>query len=116
MVLAGEKKKEYAKPSKSLYRSLSFDRVSHGGLLYKVRFIFVCGSVLFIFRVVLSNRMQRVVVDGATAEWILVVSASMLGHRLFILHIGEIFDLVENILFPYADDSTLLAVVSKEIY
>ena len=37
----------------------------------------------------------------------------LLGPLLFILYISEIFDLVENRLFAYADDSTLLAVIRR---
>ena len=37
----------------------------------------------------------------------------MLGPLLFILHTSEMFELVENRLYAYADDSTLLAVVRK---
>ena len=37
----------------------------------------------------------------------------MLGHLLFMLYTSEIFELVENRLYAYADDSTLLAVVRK---
>ena len=37
----------------------------------------------------------------------------MLGPLLFILYTNEMFELVENILYAYADDSTLLVVVRK---
>ena len=40
-------------------------------------------------------------------------TASVLGPLLFILFTSEMFELVENKLFAYADDSTLLAVVRK---
>ena len=56
-------------------------------------------------------------VDDATSERIPIVSCmpqgSVLGHLLFILHTSEMFKLVENRLYPYADDSTLLAVALK---
>ena len=56
-------------------------------------------------------------VDGATIEWILIASGvsegSVLGPLLFILYTSEMFELVENRLYAYADDSTLLAVVRK---
>ena len=65
----------------------------------------------------LSNRRQIVVVDGATSEWIPIVSGvpqgSVLGPLRFILYTSEMFELVENRLYAYADDSTLLAVVRK---
>ena len=38
---------------------------------------------------------------------------SVLGPLLFILYTSEIFELIENRLFAYADDSTLLAVVQN---
>ena len=38
---------------------------------------------------------------------------SVLGPLLFILYTSEMFELVENRLYVYADDSTLLAVVCK---
>ena len=37
----------------------------------------------------------------------------MLGPLLFVLYTTKIFEQVENSLFAYADDSTLLEVVSK---
>ena len=63
----------------------------------------------------LADRMQRVVVDSAASEWIPIISGiprdTVLGPHLFIIYASEIFELVENRLFAYADDSTLLAVV-----
>ena len=53
--------------------SAPFDRVSHMGLLLKLRFVGVSGSVLSICREFLFNRRQRVVIDGATSEWIPIV-------------------------------------------
>ena len=38
---------------------------------------------------------------------------SVLGPILFILNTSEMFEQVQNRLFAYADDSTLLAVVRK---
>ena len=65
----------------------------------------------------LSDRRQRVVVDGAAIEWIPITSGvpqgSVLGPLLFILYTSEMFELVENRLFACADDSTLQAVVRK---
>ena len=56
-------------------------------------------------------------VDGATSEWIPIVSGvpqeSVFGPLLVILYCSEMFDLKENRLCAYADDSTLLAVVCK---
>ena len=97
--------------------SAAFDRVSHSGLLFKLKSIGVDGSVLSICREFLSNRRQRVVVDGAISEYIPIVSGipqrCVLGSLLFILYTSEMFELVENRLYAYADDSTLLLVAAS---
>ena len=55
--------------------SAAFDRVSHSGLLFKLKSIGVGGSVLSICTEFLSNLSQRVVVDGASInEWIPILS------------------------------------------
>ena len=57
-----------------LYRSArlsaSFDKVSHSGLLFKLKSIGEGGNMLSICTEFLSDRRQRVVVDGAASEWI----------------------------------------------
>ena len=77
--------------------STAFDRVSHRSLLFKLKSIGVGGSVLSICREFLSNRRQRGVVDGATSEWIPIVSGvpqgSMLETLLFIFYASEMFEL-----------------------
>ena len=97
--------------------SAAFDRVSHSGLLFKLKSVGVGGRVQSICREFLSHQRQRVVVDGAASEWIQIYSGvpqeSVLGPILFIQYISEMFELVENRLFAYKDDSTLLAVVRK---
>ena len=78
--------------------SASFNRVSHSGFLFKLKSICVGGSVLSICRDFLSNSRQRVVVDGATSEWIPIVSdmpQGSVGPVLFILYTSEMFELVK---------------------
>ena len=83
--------------------------VSHSGLLFTLKAIGVDGSVLSICREFLSNQRQRVMVDGATSQWIIIVSGilqgSVLGPLLFILYTSGMFELVENRLYACADDS-----------
>ena len=97
--------------------SAAFDRVSHDGLIFKLRSAGVGGCLLFICRgESLTDRRQRAVVDVASSEWIPIVSGvprgSVLGSLLFILYTSEMFDLVENRFFAYAN-STLLAVIRR---
>ena len=55
------------------------------------------------------------VVDGSVSNWFDVVSSvpqgSVLGPLLFVLYTSEMFELVQNNLFAYADDSSLVAIV-----
>ena len=63
----------------------------------------------------LSNRSQYVVVDGCRSKLVNVVSGlpkeSVLDPQLFLLYTLELFSIVENMLYGYADDGTLVAVV-----
>ena len=56
-------------------------------------------------------------VDCAASEGIQIISGmpqgSVLGPLLFILYTSKMFELIENRLFAYADDSALLAVDRK---
>ena len=63
----------------------------------------------------LSNLSQYIVVDGCRRKLVNMVSGvpqeSVLGPQLFLLYTAELFSIVENKLYGYADDSTLVAVV-----
>ena len=97
--------------------SAAFDRASHSGLLSKLESIGVGGNVLSIWTEFLSDHRQRVMVDDAASQWIPIISGmplgSVLGLLLFMIYTSKLFELVENRLFAYEDDSTLLAVVHK---
>ena len=55
-------------------------------------------------------------VDGCRSKLVNVVSGvqqgSVLGPLLFLLYTSQLYSILENKLFGYADDSTLMAVVS----
>ena len=71
--------------------------------------------MLSVLTQVLSNRSQYIVVDGCRSKLVNVVSGvhqgSVLGPLLFLLYTAELFSVVENKLYGYADHSTLVAVV-----
>ena len=73
--------------------------------------------MLSICREFLSDRSQRVIFVDAAGEWTQIVSGvpqvSVLGPILFIIYRSEMFELLDNRLFAYAYDTTLLAVVRK---
>ena len=64
-----------------------------------------------------SNQSQYVVVYGCRSKLVNVVSmvpqGTVLGLQLFLLYTAELFSIVENKLYSYADDSILLAVVTS---
>ena len=49
-------------------RSLTFDKVNHLGILYKLYSVGIGGSFLFILTQFLSNRSQQVIVDGCRSK------------------------------------------------
>ena len=63
----------------------------------------------------LSNRSQYVMVDGCRSKLVNMASGvpqgSVLGPQLSLLYTAELFSIVENKLYSYADDSTLVAIV-----
>ena len=71
--------------------------MSHCDLLFKLKSIGLGGSVLSICTDFLSDRRQRVVVDGSASEWIPIISGipqgKVLGPLLLILYTSKIFDL-----------------------
>ena len=102
--------------SAQLY-NVDFDRMGHSCPLFRFRSLGVSGSLLSICTEFLSNRRQRVKVNGAASEWIPIISGvpqgSELGPLLFILYSSEMYHLFENRLSAYSDDSTLLAIIRK---
>ena len=95
--------------------SAAFDRVNHQGILYKLCSVGIGGSVLSILIQFLSDLSQHVMVDNCRSKLVNVVSGmpqfSVLGVLLFLLYTSELFSVLENKLFCYTDDPTLIAVV-----
>ena len=85
--------------------SAVFDRVNHGGLVFKLREAGVGGLILKVLT-------QRVKVDGVFSSSIDIVSGvpqgSVLGPLLFLLYFADLPRLLQNELVGYDDESTLL--------
>ena len=93
--------------------SAALDCVDHKGLIFKLRQLGVGGPFPSILTEFLSNRLQRVVVDGLFNGYRSVISGvpqgSVLGPLLFVLYTHDMWFGLENMFVSYADDATLLA-------
>jgi hypothetical protein len=98
--------------------SKAFDTVCHEALLLKLERLGVSGPLLQWFRSFLTDRKQRVVVGSAASAYAAVTSGvpqgSVLSPLLFICFINDAFDVVENHLDVFADDSTLWAEIPSQ--
>ena len=97
--------------------SVAFNRVSHDGILHKFQNRNVGGPMLSIIEQYLRNKSQRVEIDGSYSYYVNVVSkvpqGSVLKAIIFVIYTADLFDVVENKLVNYADDSTLFGTVDK---
>ena len=100
-----------------IHFSAAFERVVNQRFMYKLCSVGIGGSVLSILTEFLYNRSQHVMVDGCRSKLVNVVSGmpqgSVLGPLLLLLYTSEVFSILENKLIGYADDSTLLSVVTS---
>ena len=91
--------------------SAAFDKVWHKGLLAKLKQIGVTGKLLNLLESYLSNRKQRVVIDGIYSDQVSVTSGvpqgSRLGPLLFIIYINDILNELECEGLLFADDTSL---------
>ena len=97
--------------------SKTFDKVWHKGLLFKLKQNGVDGKLL-VFNY-LSNRRQRVVLNGKHSGWANVLSGvpqgSVLGPLLFLIYINDLeCGILSRIKF-FADDTSLYSIVEDPI-
>ena len=95
--------------------SKAFDKVWHEGLIFKLKQNGISGELLHILSNFLSNRKQRVVLNGQNSSWTNVHAGvpqgSILGPLLFLIYINDLSDNLTSNAKLFADDTSLFSVV-----
>ena len=85
----------------------------------KMRTPGVCGRLIAWLSDYLSNRKQRVVINGRSSDWIIIEAGvpqgSILGPLLFLIYINDIIYDIRSDIYLYADDTILIRVVTNPL-
>ena len=96
----------------------AFDKVPHKRLLKKIEGYGIKGQILKWIEAFLSNRKQRVMINGSFSEWRPVTSGipqgSVLGPILFIIYISDLPEVIKCYIKLYADDAKAYSVVNYQ--
>ena len=95
--------------------SKAFDKVWHTGLIFKLKQNGISGKLLNLIKDFLTNRKQRVVLNGQFFSWADVDAGvpqgSILGPFLFLIYINDLTNDLSSSSKLFADDTSLLSVV-----
>ena len=98
--------------------SKAFDKVWHEGLLYKLKSMGISGELIKLLENYLSNRLQRVVLNGQTSPWRPVLAGvpqgSILGPLLFLIYINDLPNRLKSNAKLFADDTSLFTIVKDK--
>ena len=95
--------------------SKAFDKVWHEGLLFKLKCNGISGTLHSFLSDYLSDRKQRVVLNGIESSWLPIESGvpqgSVLGPLLFLVYINDLTEGISSNMRLFADDSSLFIKV-----
>ena len=96
----------------------AFDKVPHQRLLLKLKAHGIGDSITDWIEQWLTDRRQRVVVDGEVSNWKSVLSGvpqgSVLGPILFLIYINDLDESITNNVLKFADDTKLFRKVNTD--
>ena len=97
--------------------SKAFDNVWSEGLILKLKKLGIDGEMIVILSSFLTDRKQRVTMDGVCSDWADIESGvpqgSILGPILFLVYINDLFDEVSSDIRIFADDTFIFRVVDS---
>ena len=102
---------------RSVYLDMSkaFDKVWHEGLVFKLKQNGIDGKLLTLLQNYLTNRKQRVVINGKESDWGEIKSGvpqgSVLGPLLFLVYINDLEEGIKSSVIFFADDTSLFSIV-----
>ena len=95
--------------------SKAFDSVWHDGLIFKINRIGITGNSLNFIESFLSNRFQRVVLNGQSSSWTPVNAGvpqgSILGPLFFLIYINDLSKDISSTVKLFANDTSIFSVV-----
>jgi len=110
---------EASEPLDAIYLDFqkAFDRVPHARLMHKLSQYGISGKLHGWIQAFLTDRRQRVCVDGELSEWAMVSSGipqgSVLGPILFVIFINDMPSTIESACRLFADDTKVFRRVSS---
>ena len=106
---------------RSVYLDMSkaFDKVWHEGLIFKLKQNGVDGKLLCLLKNYLSQRVQRVLINGFESDWGDIQSGvpqgSVLGPLLFLIYVNDLEKGIRSNIKFFADDTSLFSVVKDPV-
>ena len=98
--------------------SKAFDKVWHEGLLYKLKSMGISGELYNLLENYLSDRFQRVLLNGKASSWRPVLAGvpqgSILGPLLFLIYINDLPNELKSNAKLFADDTSLFTIVKDK--
>ena len=93
----------------------AFDRVWHDGLMYKLKSLGICGNYYRMLHSFLSDRYQRVVLNGQSSNWSHIKAGvpqgSILRPMFFLVYINNLPEGPTTSAKLFANDTSLFSVV-----
>ena len=98
--------------------SKAFDKVWYEGLLFKLRSMGISGELYNLLGNYLSDRFQRVILNGQTSSWKPVIAGvpqgSILDPRLFLVCINHLLNELKSSAKLFADGTSLFTIVKDK--